>query len=188
MSICLLCLYQPFMVIWVGEELTLPFYCVVLFVIYFYSWKFKDLLCTYKEAAGMWKADLLKPYVVTVIDIILNVVLIKYWGIAGTLVATIISIPVICLPWETHVFFKGYLGKGEGRYYLKLLIYTICLVAIAAFTYFICGLLPANGIGWFILKAIICVFLPNCLIILLTFKTSEFKWILGKLKYLIARH
>ncbi|MCQ2387060.1 MAG: hypothetical protein MJ066_01260 [Clostridia bacterium] len=188
MSITLLCLYQHFMRLWVGDGLMLPTKTAVLFVIYLYSWMFKDILSTYKSAAGLWEADFAKPYVVSIVNIVLDLVLIKYIGVNGVLLATILSVPLISLPWETHVFFKCYFKKGELRYYLRLLIYTVCLLLICYFTYYCCELLPNDGYLWFILKFVICIFLPNAVIILLSFKTEQFKWIVCKLKMFLKHN
>lgn len=50
---CLLCLYQPFMKIWVGEELQLAFLAVICFCIYYYVYEINQLLNLYKDAAGI---------------------------------------------------------------------------------------------------------------------------------------
>ena len=50
---CLLCLYQPFMEIWVGEDLMLGFSAVICFCIYYFVYEINQLLNTYKDAAGI---------------------------------------------------------------------------------------------------------------------------------------
>ena len=54
--------------------------------------------------------------------------------------------------------------------------------------YCLLGLLP-NGIGWFVLRLLLCLTIPNIVFVLLTFKTPEFKYfcsvgmsMLGKVK------
>lgn len=187
MAICLVCLYQHFMFLWVGEELMLPMLTVMLFVIYFYSWRFKDMLSTYKDAAGMWKIDFWKPYVVSAANLVLDFVFVKYFGVNGVLLATIISVPIISLPWETQAFFKNYFKRSAKKYYLRLLLYTVILCVIGAITYFLCYLLPSIGYGWFILKIVICLFVPNILIVACSFWTSEFKWLKNKVFSLLRR-
>lgn len=180
MSICLICLYQHFMLLWVGEDLLLPMITVVLLVTYFYSWRFKDMLMVYKDATGMWDIDFWKPYVVSALNLALDLLLINFWGVNGILLATIISVPIVSLPWETQIFFKKYFNCSAKEYYLRLFIYTLILCAIGACTYFICFFLPATGYGWFALKVAICLIVPNVLIMICSFKTPEFKYLLGK--------
>ncbi len=186
--VCLICLFQPFMTIWMGEDKLLPFSTVILFSLYFYFWRFKDMLNTYKDAAGMWKADWLKPYVVTAVSLVLGLILINVWGINGTLVAVIAGVFVVSMPWETHVFFRMYFNRSPKNYYLRMLIYTVIIVAIAALTYYVCGLVGGTGILTFILKLGVCVVLPNAIILLLSFKTPEFRWLTVKIKQIFKKN
>lgn len=186
-AICLFCLYQHFMLLWVGEELMLPLSSVALFVTLFYLWKFKDIVSTYKDAAGLWKADLLKPYAVILVSLLLCFFLTRPLGVNGTLIGLIVGVFAVSMPWETHVFFKRYLKKGEALYYLRMFLYTAALVLIGALTYFLCSLLPAEGYGWFALKAAVCLTVPNALILLCAFFTPEFKGVLASAKNLFRR-
>lgn len=187
MAICLMCLYQHFMLLWVGEELMLPIESVILFVALFYFWKFKDIVSTYKDAAGLWNADFFKPYAVIVVSLLLCFLLTPRIGLNGTLIGIIAGVFLVSMPWETHVFFKRYLQHGEAKYYLKMLIYTAVLLLIGGLTYYLCSLLPAAGFGWFVLKAVICLFLPNALILLCSFATPEFKGAMRSIKNIFVR-
>ena len=184
MAICLLCLYQPFMRLWVGEERmfvgTSGFWSVILFVLLFYLWKFKDIVPTYKDAAGLWKADFFKPYAVIAASLILCLVLTPLIGINGALIAMITGVFVISMPWETHALFKIYFRRTEWKYYLRLAVYTAVIAVIGVLTYFVVGLLPEGGsgwfaYGWFALRALLCLVIPNVLIFLCSFMTPEFK-------------
>ena len=46
-SVCLLCLYQPFMELWVGEDLMLSFSAVICFVVYFFIRQLNSLFNMY---------------------------------------------------------------------------------------------------------------------------------------------
>lgn len=180
MSITCLCLYQHFITVWVGEELLLPLSSVILFVVYLYSWKAKDMLCVYKNAAGDWGSDFWKPYVVSALNIVLDIILVNYIGVNGVLLATILSVPVISLPWETHVFFKRVFKEKESLYYLTILVTTVVIVGVGAGTYFLCDLLPSDGFGWLAAKLGICVVVPNAIFLLLSFRLPEFRGLLAK--------
>ena len=187
MSICYVVLCQDFMRIWVGEENMLPLYIPLLLGAYFFLWKFKDILPVYKDACGMWKQDLLKPYVVSVLNIGLDFLLIYYLGMIGVIIATIFVVFVVSMPWETHVFFRDYFKRKPTEYYIRLLIYTLIVGAVGVGTYFGCLYMPSGNIWWFILKAFVCAVVPALAFLLITFKTSEFKWCLEKVKFLIHK-
>lgn len=52
-TVCLLCLYQPFMELWVGKELMLSFYAVICFSIYFFIRQLNGLLNLYTERSNV---------------------------------------------------------------------------------------------------------------------------------------
>lgn len=188
MAITMMCLYQHFMYLWVGEALMLPLSSAILFVALFYLWKFKDIVPTFKDAAGLWKADFLKPYAVIAASLLLCFLLTPRIGVNGTLIGLIAGVFAVSMPWETHVFFKRYLGKGELKYYLKMTVYSAVLLLIGGLTYYVCALLPGTGFGWFALKAVICLFLPNVLILFCSFATPEFKGAMQSVKNIFGKN
>ena len=48
-SCCLLCMYQPFMEIWVGKDLMLEFAAVICLVVYYFTREINQLLNLYKD-------------------------------------------------------------------------------------------------------------------------------------------
>ena len=186
-SICMFCLYQHFMQIWVGTEFMFSLLTVALLVIYFYTWKFREILNVYKDATGNWKIDFWRPYVVAVLNIALDFLLIHYIGVNGVLVATIVSFPVLSFPWEVAVSFKHIFKRSAKGYCLKMLLYSIAVVASGAATYFVCELLPSAGVGYFIAKCAICFTLPNLIFVAASFYLPEFKYASSKLKFLLSR-
>ena len=62
-AVCLLCLYQPFMELWVGKDLMLSSSAVICFVVYFFVRQLNSLFNTYKDASGMWHEDRFRPLV-----------------------------------------------------------------------------------------------------------------------------
>ena len=53
-TVCLLCLYQPFMRLWLGDAFLLKFYMVILFCIYFYVMSMSNVIVVYRYACGIW--------------------------------------------------------------------------------------------------------------------------------------
>ncbi len=186
-AICLSALYQPFILLWVGQENLLPTTSMLLFVAYFYFWRFKDILSTYKDACGMWKADMWKPYAVVVVSLAISFALINVIGINAVLIGNIVGVFVVSMPWETHVFYKNYFKTGEWKYYLRMFVYTAVVAGVGVANYFLCAILPIGGALGFILKMGICVVFPNLAFVLLSCKTKEFGMIMGKAKQLLKK-
>lgn len=162
-SICLLCLYQPFIELWMGAGMMFPFHVVILFVIYFYAWLFRRIGLTYKDAAGMWSEDFWKPYAGTAVNLAANILLVNIIGVEGVILSTIIVMLGIYAPWETKVLFAG-LFQRPAKEYLKVTVFCMAVTAATgAVTYGICSLIAMDGWGLLLVRGMICATVPNLL-------------------------
>lgn len=171
---CMMCMYQPFMQIWVGQEYMYPIDMVVLFVIYFYINMARRTIITFKDACGLWVEDKFKPIISAIVNIILNIILIQQIGIAGVVISTIISFLFVEIPWETAVLFKKYFKKTSVNYYLEQLVYGIFWGGIIAGTYLLCQFLPANPWIRLIISGCLCLAIPNIIVIIVFYKKMSF--------------
>lgn len=165
-SCCLMCLYQPFMELWVGKKLMYSLDVVILFVIYFYINMARRTVITFKEASGLWTEDRYKPIVSAVFNITLNIVLIQMIGIPGVVISTILSFIIIEIPWESSVLFKNYFEKGLSSYYLSQLLYGAFFAVIIIGTYMICSIFDSGLVFTLIIRGCICIVIPNVIVVL----------------------
>lgn len=172
-SACLLCLYQPFMELWMGRELMLEYPAVVCFSIYFFIRQINSLLNMYKDAAGMWHADRFRPLVAALGNLTMNLILVRYIGIYGVILSTVFAILLIGEPWLLHNLFSVLFSRDRLKPYLKeLLIYVALATAAAALTVLVCQLLSIHSL-WLtmVVRLGICAVVPN-LIFWLAFRSS----------------
>ena len=181
-SICLFCLYQPFIQLWMGKTMLLPIDTVIFLVFYFYISEIRRIINTFKNAAGMWWVDKFKPYVVVLADIVLDIVLVQIIGVNGVIIASIISVLFIYIPWETNVFFKFYFKESAVPYYWEMLKRCILFLVIGFFTFIICNIVQCEGVLGLLQRSCICVIVPNIVLLAIYFRTSEFKGLLDLLK------
>lgn len=172
-TISLFCLYQPFMKLWVGEKLLLPTSVVILLAVYFYVYQFYRITLTYKDAAGIWWEDRLRPYVAMIINVICNIILVRFIGLEGVILSTILSL-LISVPWATYTVFKYIFHRPSMSYYRKVFIHMVFTIVVCFITWNLCLFLHEGIVGFFE-KAIMCVILPNILFIIVFYKTPEFK-------------
>lgn len=182
---CLITLYQPFIKLWVGQENCFGFGIVICFVIYFYVWKMMDIINLYKEAAGLWEFDKYRPIVASIVNLIINVILVQKIGLYGIIISTIVSIVFIIFPWSSFILFREYF-KGRYSKYLKNYI----LISIQAMITIVISFTIINKINIenekvsFILKCILCIVVPNFIFVILNFKNKALNdsvmWISSK--------
>lgn len=172
-SACLICLYQPFMKLWVGAELMFSMRIVVLLVIYFFVYQIRRIGLTYKDAAGIWWEDRFRPYVVMTVNLVFNILLVQIIGIEGVILSTVISM-LISIPWENSTIFEYIFHKPSKEYYATCVQYTAVTAAMAIVTYAVCVWMPEGWLGVF-LRAGICVVIPNLIFGFAFRKTMEFR-------------
>lgn len=178
-SICLFCLYQHFMKIWVGEEMLFPLSTVLLMTFYFLVPRISSVTYTYREASGMWWEDRFRPLIAAITNLTLNLILVRYIGINGVIISTVFCTVFINIPWGSYILFKKYFEMRSLKYYLKLLYYILITIIIGAITYLLLTILPNYGIDFLIVKAVICAIVPNLLFLAVYHKLPEFKYFKG---------
>lgn len=163
-TVCLACLYQPLMNLWVGEKLTAQNGIMLLFVVYFYISQMGKIRSVYANAAGIWWKLRKISFMEMCINLFLNFVLGWKFGMRGILWATIITVMIFSVVSVTNVLFKEYFKKNALEIHKEFLEQGIVTVLIVAITYFICSFIE-EGYRGFVIKLIVCMVVPSCLLI-----------------------
>ena len=175
-SICMLCIYQPFMEIWMGKELMLSDFNMMLFCIYFYAINMNNIRNQYIIGTGIWWKLKYSNIAEAFGNVILNLVLGKLFGITGIIVATIITIFVFNFLWRTVVLFKIYFsGMSLGEFLRNHFYWIICVGVSAVITWKVCNMVHVGAIMQVIINGIICVMVPNVILLILFWRTRQFQ-------------
>lgn len=184
-SICLLVLFNPFITLWLGSEFTMEFIVVLMIVVNFFVTGMRRASLTFKDSMGLFWYDRYKPLAEAVVNLVLALIFVQYWGLVGVLVAIFISTMTVCFWVEPYVLYKYGFEKSSKEYFQRYSFYTIITVLLALLTVFICDILFREvTIVSFIGRLLVCLFLPNILIILGFYKTKEFQYLLSIIKVL----
>ena len=176
LTICLACLYQPFMKLWMGEENMFEYGVVVLFCIYFYSLKMGDIRSVYVEARGLWYENRFRAIMETILNIVLNLILGYFFGVYGIILGTLISLLLINFGYGSTIIFKHYYKtKHVSEYFLRHATMALVTFGICVITYFVCSTIGLNGIIGLAVKGIVCIVVPNVLYLLVYYRTERFK-------------
>lgn len=177
-SICLFCLYQPFMKLWMGDEMMLPFSAVILFCVYFYILKLGDVKSMYNSANGLWWKHRYRAICETLLNLILNISFGYIWGVHGIILATIISLFLCNYIWATRIIFKFYfITIRIGEYYLYQGKQSLIVAISALVTYIVCSSLSISStIMELLVRGFICIILPNVLFIVIFRNNEAFKF------------
>ncbi len=184
-AICMLCLYQDFMFIWMRGDtsLMLPDLDMILFCVYFYAITMNNIRNQYVNGCGLFWKLRYSNILEAVGNIALNLILGYFWGITGILIATIVTIVIFNYIARTNILFREYFKTPPLKFYLDNVLYVIVAAGTGALTYFLCSLIAVTGFAGLGIKAVICLVVPNILFIMLYFRTKQF----GKARVLMNK-
>ncbi len=162
-TVCFVCLFQPFMQWWMGEEMMLPEPVMILFCLYFYLLSAGDMRSVYSSANGLWWQHRRRSVAEAAANLILNFILGRFFGIYGILTATILTIFVCNFVWGVRIVFKHYFQLFRLKeYYGCHIKYALATCVLCILTYNVCAWLPCGQVmGGLLLRALVCVVLPN---------------------------
>ncbi len=181
-SISMICLFQPFMRIWVGEEYLLSNATVIMFGVYFFGWKMVDILVLYRDAAGMWWYGKFRPYVVSILNIIGDIILVHFFGLDGVVFATLCTAVCISYPWLLGILFKQYFRDNPRDYLKRLSIQCLVVAAAGLLTYFLCyHMVVGYSFVKFVIRTVICVVVPNAIFLFTIGRNKDVHELISKL-------
>ena len=172
---CMLSLYQPFMVIWMGPKMLLPFSDVILIVAWFSVDIVQQAHFLYLTAAGLWN-DLRYSYIFnTCCNLILNIFLGKTLGVTGILIASLVTCVISGTFWQCIIIFREYFEVSAKKYILTQFKYFLFAVIIIGLSYYVTSIIGIDGVGGIVIKALVCGLLSASLIIVLYCKNPYLK-------------
>lgn len=185
-TVCLICMYQTFMKLWMGEKLLFPIDTMVLFAVFFFFTRVASMTYVYKEASGLWWEDRWRPIVAAVVNLTVNLFLIQKIGINGVILSTLLCTVFINIPWGSIVLFKTYFFRSPLKYFKDLGLYTVITFAVAVITYEACKIVNGDSIKSLLLKLLICMIVPNILFLICYFHKREFSMSVSFAKRIVS--
>lgn len=185
---CMFCLMQDFITFWVGKENQLQFSSVILCSIYFFSMRLGDVTAIYRQSAGLWWEDRLRPVIEAIVNLTLNILLVKHLGVNGVILSTIISIIVINIPWATYVLFKYYFKISAGEVFAKMMGYSLKAILCCAVAFAVCKNIHISSLlGTIFLKGMIAWMASIGVLFICNFKNPEAHKFINRIKIIVRR-
>ena len=173
---CFLVLFQPFMRLWMGEKLMLPYPFVILMCLVFAGERLVMMMSVYKDAGGIWHEDRFRPLVSGVCNLVINVIMVQFFGIYGIVLSTVISYFLISIPWIIkNVFGLIFTDESRTAFVADLLRWAALITFTAALNWWVCRFVPLRGVPEIAVKLLISIIIPNTLFVLLFRKKEEFR-------------
>ena len=148
-AVCMAALYQPFIRIWTkgDPELVRHALTPALMVLYFYVHESRQVLLTFKGAAGLWRQDRWKPIIAGGVNLATNLLFVillpDAYKLDGVIFSTILGFALIQIPWESAVVFRNFFGRAEARaYWRQQSVFAVATAALCAAAFAASASLP----------------------------------------------
>ena len=174
-TVCLFGLYQPFMRLWMGEGLMLGPGRMALFCAYFFTSRMGEVCYTYRQAAGLWGEDRVRPAAEAAGNLLLNVLLVRIIGMSGVLLSTILCLVGINAAWGSRILFRHcFTGERQSGYLLRLAYYAGATGLCCAVTGLCCARLAPGGAAGLVVRLAFCLAVPSLILPALLSRLPEF--------------
>ena len=129
-------LINNFIDIWVGSDYLLTIETVFLIILNCYLTGVRQPVEIYMYADGLFKYFKIKPWIEALINLIVSLVLVRYFGITGVLLGTTISHLTTTLWYDSYIVYKYSLHTKLKYYFKKYIDYLLTTLAITIISYF----------------------------------------------------
>lgn len=169
---------NPFINWWLGDEYLLDTSTVAIILVNLYIFGMRISAQMFKVKSGIFVQDRFSPLIQGCLNLILSLVLVRWWGITGVLLASTISVLAIGF-WQFPLLVHKYtFRKPLSLYFISYAKYTTIALISGVITYCMCYLLIDNSLGSIVLKSIISLVVPAVLYYLFFGKTEEMRSLL----------
>lgn len=176
---------DSFITIWIGEEYLLSKLVLFILVLNFYQKTSRYTYSSFKEAKGIFYEDRFVPIIEAGLNIVISIILVKFIGLEGVFIGTIISGFVLwCYSYPKFIY-KNIFKRSYYNYAKETIGYIVLFLIILGITIGISNLINVEQkmLNLFI-KIIISIIIPNIIILLIFRKNANFKYYTNLLKKL----
>lgn len=172
----LLCTFQRFMVLWVGDKDVLQFKTMVLICILFYVMRMEDVVGMYRTALGLWDEDKWRPIISSICNIGINIGLTLRIGIDGVIISSVICLIVFHHTNTARILHRCYFQRSSSRYYLNHIKFDLINGIAIWVSCIACNLgIKSDGIRGVVMCALLSASVSACVIYLFHIRNNYWR-------------
>ena len=186
-GICLLELLNPFVELAFGERYLFRKEIVLILCINFCINGMRRAVLIFKESMGLFWYDRYKAVAEAVLNLVISVLLVTKFGVAGVFVGTFCSTVLTSVWVEPYVIYKYRLEKPVTEFFTKYAGYLGVMAVVWGITEYFCRFISGQVFLVLICRLGICLTVPNILLWLIYRRTVEWKELWNLLKRISGR-
>ena len=184
---CLFFLLDDFVVLWLGGSFVFDMSTKIAILLNFYLSLTLYPIHAFREATGIYQKTKYAMVAAAVLKIALSLSLCIYFGLAGVVLASVISKLLTYAWYEPKILFRDFLGCSASGYFFRQIINFLMLVGLVALAHFFIHWKECADWPAWLLKAVVYSLGINAIYFLRFYRTPEFRDITDKIAGLLKR-
>ncbi len=188
-AIALFEMLDPFVALSFGESYVFEKNVVFMLCVCFFVSGMRNATLVFRDSLGLFWYDRYKAIAEAVLNIAISLLLVQKYGAAGVFAGTVLSTLFTSTWVEPYVLYKHRLREPVRGYFARYLLYTAVMALTAFGTDRLCGLLATQSllIVQLAVRFVICLIVPNVVLLLVYWNTEEFRFACQKARLVIER-
>jgi len=187
LAVGLIVLFNPLIKLLFGEGYLLDQSFVVCLVISITLTNFQRPCGLMRDATGLFWYGKLRPVAMSILNIVFSVILIKYVGVIGVVIGTIIAKCLTYVWYDPYIVFKHALGSGLAKYFIRYICHWILLAILAIICNLLYSALNISGFLGLIIGAFIITVVVNGVFFALFRKSDQFQYVHTMVKPIVTK-
>jgi O-antigen/teichoic acid export membrane protein len=175
-SISLLCLFNPFITLWINADSLLDFPVVALLSLNFFITGITEVLGLVRTSAGLFRPDRYLHILLAAVNLIVSIILVQIIGIFGVFLGTFLCLVIKEISVLPSIVYRNIFKMRVREYYKMLLSFCVTTLVSAVITLLLCNYLDRGGVLWFLLQCVVCIIVPNAVAVLVYRKRPEYAY------------
>ena len=186
-SICIFCVANPFINLWIGKDYLLSYSDLFIIVLNAYVAGMLFAPFNYRQTMGLFVYGKMRPVISAVINIGASIILGQKFGLVGVLWGTIIARGTTNVWFDPYIVFKKGLNSSPLPYFLDYLLKLLILFLTGAATFMVTNLIPGAGLLTVLAKAMGSFIIVNGIFALIYGRSGEVAYLMVTAKNILKR-
>lgn len=182
----LIALFDSFISLFFGPQYCMSMATVLIVIADFYITGLRKINLLFRESMGLFWKDRYKPIVEAPLNLVISLLLVKPFGVAGVLGGTVISSLLTCVWVEPYVLMRyGFVEDWRrklARYFADYLLRFVLVAAISWVALWFTEKIAITNFGLFILCGALYTLLYGAVMTLCFWRSAEFKAIKARVE------
>lgn len=174
-TIILWFLMSDFIRVWIGTEYVMSNAVVIVILVNFLINGMRRITIIYRDSLGLYWYDRYKPFIESIINLVVSIILAQIIGIAGVFIGTLVSMVLTSFWVEPYVVYKYGFGIKLRQYFRKYAFYGFIGSISFAAVFFVNNLVYLKlSVFSLIVRGILYFIMVIAIFTLGTVRTAEF--------------